>query len=318
MSVDNMGGFRTDVVQALKALHIPNVRWPGGNMVSEYQWTDGIGDRDKRPPRFIRELWEPNDVGIDEFMELCRLIDTKPYVAVNAGNGTAEQAAAEVEYCNGGPGTKYGKERARNGHPELMKALDDMALTENTILVFTSDHGDMLYSLGLTYKQWPYEECVRVPLLVRYPRRAAARKVDSLISSVDILPTMLSLCGAPIPDGVQGTDFAETVRGGEGPSPDSALIMCVQPCSRYHDREGTPAWRGLRTRTHTYARFRNEEWCLYDNEKDPYQRRNLFVDRYDEPGVKALREKLDGSLQARLKAIDDGFDASPFPKIRWS
>ena len=200
----------------------------------------------------------------------------------------------------------------------LMKALDDMALAENTILVFTSDHGDMLYSLGLTYKQWPYEECVRVPLLVRYPRRAEARKVDSLISSVDIMPTMLSLCGAPIPDGVQGTDFAETVRGGEGPSPDAAMIMCVQPCARYHDRHGTPAWRGLRTRSHTYARFRNEDWCLYDNEKDPFQRRNLFADRYEEPEVRALRQRLDATLQARLRAIGDGFDAPPFPKIRWS
>jgi alpha-N-arabinofuranosidase len=118
MPVDNMGGFRTDVVQALKALHIPNLRWPGGNMVSVYRWTDGVGDRDKRPPRFTRELWEPNDVGIDEFIQLCRLIGTKPYLAVNAGDGTPEEAAAQVEYCNGGPGVKYGKERIRNGHAE--------------------------------------------------------------------------------------------------------------------------------------------------------------------------------------------------------
>ena len=118
MPTDNTQGFRTDVVRALKALHIPNLRWPGGNMVSEYRWADGVGDRDKRPPRFTRELWETNDVGIDEFIQLCRLIGTKPYVAVNAGDGTPEETAALVEYCNGGAETKHGKERRMNGHAE--------------------------------------------------------------------------------------------------------------------------------------------------------------------------------------------------------
>jgi len=118
MPANNMAGFRTDVVQALQALHVPNLRWPGGNMVSEYRWTDGIGDRDKRPPRFTRELWETNDVGIDEFIQLCRLIGAKPYLAVNAGDGTPEEAVALVEYCNLGPEKKYGKERGQNGYPE--------------------------------------------------------------------------------------------------------------------------------------------------------------------------------------------------------
>lgn len=118
MADDNMSGFRKDVVEALKALNVPNMRWPGGNMVSEYRWQEGIGDRDKRPARFIRELWDPFDVGIDEFLELCRLIDTKPYIALNSGDGTAAEAANWVEYCNGGIDTKYGKLRAENGHPQ--------------------------------------------------------------------------------------------------------------------------------------------------------------------------------------------------------
>ena len=118
MPEDNVSGFRKDVVEALRALHLPNIRWPGGNMVSIYRWEDGIGDRDKRPPRFIRELWETNDVGIDEFMELCRLTGAKPYVALNSGDGTAQEAANWVEYCNGSRNTKYGKLRAKNGHVE--------------------------------------------------------------------------------------------------------------------------------------------------------------------------------------------------------
>jgi len=118
MPDDNISGFRKDVIEALRTLHLPNIRWPGGNMVSVYRWEDGIGDRDKRPPRFIRELWETNDVGIDEFMELCRLTGARAYIAVNAGDGTAREAANWVEYCNGGLNTEYGRLRAENGHPQ--------------------------------------------------------------------------------------------------------------------------------------------------------------------------------------------------------
>jgi alpha-N-arabinofuranosidase len=118
MPDDNVSGYRLDVVEALQQMRPANIRWPGGNMVSMYNWQDGIGDRDKRPPRFIRELWESNDVGIDEFMELCRSIKTKPYIALNSGDGTPEKAAALVQYCNGSLDTIYGKQRAENGHQE--------------------------------------------------------------------------------------------------------------------------------------------------------------------------------------------------------
>jgi len=88
-----------------------------GRGLSEYHWTDAIGDRDKRPSRLIRGLWDPFDVGIDEFIRLCRLIDAEPYITVNAGDGTAEEAAALVEYCNGEfLTTKYGRLRVKKGH----------------------------------------------------------------------------------------------------------------------------------------------------------------------------------------------------------
>jgi alpha-N-arabinofuranosidase len=118
MPTDNIFGFRKDVVRALIEMKPPNIRWPGGNMVSVYRWKEGIGDRDKRPSRHIRGLWDPYDVGIDEFMALCKAVGTKPYIALNAGDGRAEEAAAWVEYCNGSAATKYGKLRAENGHPE--------------------------------------------------------------------------------------------------------------------------------------------------------------------------------------------------------
>ncbi|HEY3107262.1 MAG TPA: alpha-L-arabinofuranosidase C-terminal domain-containing protein, partial [Chloroflexota bacterium] len=92
----------------------------GGNFASQYHWQDGVGERDRRPVRFDRawSVYEPNDVGTDEFVEWCHLVGTEPYLCVNTGDGTAEEAAAWVEYCNGPATSRYGAMRAANGHPE--------------------------------------------------------------------------------------------------------------------------------------------------------------------------------------------------------
>jgi alpha-N-arabinofuranosidase len=119
MPADNVSGFRASTVRWLKELGIEIARWPGGNFVSAYDWRDGIGDRDERPPR--RELaWnglESNDMGIDDFMTFCRLVGATPYLAVNSGLGDAHSAAEEVEYVNGAAATRLGARRAANGHP---------------------------------------------------------------------------------------------------------------------------------------------------------------------------------------------------------
>lgn len=120
MPADNVEGFRKDTLELLKQLNSPVYRWPGGNFVSGYDWRDGLGDRDRRPTR-TNPAWtgiETNDVGIHEFVELCRLINAEPMIAVNTGFGDAYSAAAEVEYCNGSVKTANGKWRAENGHPE--------------------------------------------------------------------------------------------------------------------------------------------------------------------------------------------------------
>jgi len=120
MPADNLRGWRADTVALLKQLDAPVYRWPGGNFVSGYNWRDGIGDPDKRPPR-KNPAWkgiEHNDVGIHEFMDLCHMIDTEAFIAVNTGLGGIEEAAQEVEYVNGAATTEQGKLRAKNGHPE--------------------------------------------------------------------------------------------------------------------------------------------------------------------------------------------------------
>ncbi len=120
MPSDNVKGFRADMVRLLKELKSGMYRWPGGNFVSGYEWLDGIGDIDKRPPRYDY-AWntvEYNDVGTDEFLTLCRLLGIDPYICVNAGFGDAHSAAQWVEYVNGSVNTPMGKLRAQNGQPE--------------------------------------------------------------------------------------------------------------------------------------------------------------------------------------------------------
>ncbi|HNU98985.1 MAG: alpha-N-arabinofuranosidase [Verrucomicrobia bacterium] len=120
MPADNVEGMRADTLALLKDLKAPIYRWPGGNFVSGYDWRDGIGDRDRRPPR-TNPAWtgvEHNDFGMHEFIRFCRLIDTEPWITVNTGFGDAYSAAAQLEYCNGAPDTYWGRRRAENGAPE--------------------------------------------------------------------------------------------------------------------------------------------------------------------------------------------------------
>jgi alpha-N-arabinofuranosidase len=120
MPAENINGFRADMVRLLRELDQGIYRWPGGNFVSGYDWRDGIGERDTRPPRYDY-AWrtvEYNDVGIDEFMTLCSLLEIDPNICVNSGFGDAHSAAQWVEYCNGSADTPMGKLRAMNGHPQ--------------------------------------------------------------------------------------------------------------------------------------------------------------------------------------------------------
>jgi alpha-N-arabinofuranosidase len=123
MPADHLQGFRADMVRLLKELDQGMYRWPGGNFVSGYDWRDGIGDPDKRPTRYDY-AWrtvESNDVGNDEYMILCRLLNIDPYICVNSGFGDDHSAAEWVEYVNGSVKTPMGKLRAANGRPEPYK-----------------------------------------------------------------------------------------------------------------------------------------------------------------------------------------------------
>jgi alpha-N-arabinofuranosidase len=119
MPTDNVQGFRKDTTALLRKVNMGFWRY-GGNYTSGLIWYHIVGDIDKRPPDFdyAWNAMQPNDLGLDEFMTLCKLINVEPYISVNAGFGDSHSAAEEVEYMNGSVNTYMGAQRAKNGHPE--------------------------------------------------------------------------------------------------------------------------------------------------------------------------------------------------------
>lgn len=197
----------------------------------------------------------------------------------------------------------------------LQDALKRFGLEEDTIFILTSDHGDMLGSQGLECKQKPYEENIIVPFLLKYPalfgRRG--REIDTILSSTDIMPTLLGLSNIHVPKEVEGKDLSPILRGEIADFTEMALIECITPFGEWERDKGGKEYRGVRTKRYTYVRDLNGPWLLFDNQKDPYQMRNL-VGMTD---YKPLQERLDHSLSCLLKEISDPFLAGDYYIKQW-
>jgi arylsulfatase A-like enzyme len=129
----------------------------------------------------------------------------------------------------------------------ILKTLKETGLEDDTIVVFTSDHGDMLYSQGERKKQRPWDESIRVPFLVCYPAvlGKAGRTIDMPINTPDIMPTLLALSGVDIPDTVEGADFSAVLRGTEQPKDNAALITCPSPFGQWKRKKHARPQRPL-------------------------------------------------------------------------
>ena len=126
---------------------------------------------------------------------------------------------------------------------ELWQTLRDAGIEQNTILVVTADHGDMIGSHGMERKQKPWDEALRVPMIWHYPAAlgAAGKRVDAMLGSEDLMPTLLGLCGVAIPKSVEGLDYSGMLRGGANPNAENAaLIHCVAPVRRMEPQEWRP------------------------------------------------------------------------------
>jgi arylsulfatase A-like enzyme len=188
---------------------------------------------------------------------------------------------------------------------DLLQTLRETGMEKDTIFVFTSDHGDMLFSHGGRNKQQPWDESIRVPFLLRYPALLGAkgRTIEAPVNTPDILPTLLGLSGIAVPPTVEGEDFSNVLKG-ESPVPDyAALIECPSPFGQWDRSSGGREYRGVRTRRYTYVRDLKGPWLLYDNETDPYQLANLC----NQPEHAALQSSMDALLSKRLKETKDEF-----------
>lgn len=195
----------------------------------------------------------------------------------------------------------------------LMKGLEDAGAADDTILVFTSDHGEMFGAHGRQKKLIFYEEAARVPFLVRWPKRIKAGSVsDACLGSVDIMPTLLSMLGLRSPKTVEGTDLSGIALGTGKTEPDAAYMQGMGTTAAWKD--GTE-WRAMRDKQYTYGVYRRDgRELLFDRIADPYQLKNLAEERSQSAKVAHYRDKL---LRWR-KEHNDTFESCTWYRDHWT
>lgn len=196
---------------------------------------------------------------------------------------------------------------------KIRAALAEAGIQDQTLILFTSDHGDLLGAHGAYKKQQPYEESIRVPFLVHHARISPAQYPD-LINTEDIMPTLLGLAGVPVPRSVEGMDFSSALLSGASAEDSVALISCVQPFGQWNRvRHQGREYRGIRTYRYTYARSLEGPWLLFDNQADPYQLNNLS----GQAAWRSVRDHLDQLLQQHLDQQEDAFLPGPTYVAQW-
>ncbi len=214
----------------------------------------------------------------------------------------------------------------------LFREIRRLGLEENSIVVFTSDHGEMFGAHGRRAKNIFYEEAIRVPMLMRWPGHLEKNaKRDCVVNTVDIMPTLLSLMGLPVPAGVEGTDLSRTVKDCESgvrnesairkephtrenpekPWENGALLMCTGPTAAWGDGQ---EWRAYRTRRYKYARYKSDgQEFLFDLEADPYEKNNLI----GIPEFRETEENMKKQMEEKMAAIGDHFENNTYYKEHW-
>jgi len=195
----------------------------------------------------------------------------------------------------------------------LLQAIDELGMRDDTVFVFTSDHGEMFGAQGRRAKNVFYDEAVRVPFLMRWPGHIPAGSAsDACLNTPDIMPTLLSLLGLPVPEGVEGVDLAHCALGQPGPEPEAAWMQCTGATAIFQDGH---EWRALRDKRYTYALYRSDRSeHLYDNESDPYQTRNLASD----PAHRDVLARFRSMLGDRMSSLNDTFEACTWYRDHWT
>lgn len=203
---------------------------------------------------------------------------------------------------------------------KLMETIDSLGGRDQTVVVFTSDHGDMLCSHGLNEKQGPWDEALRIPYLIRAPwALPAGSSNETFLEFGDSWPTIASLCGIPVQDPIQARDLSEHLANGTKPQDNYGTYASYVPFGTWPlqkhatDETRARAARGLRTERYLYVESLDGPWLLYDCQTDPLQLDN----RINDPSLAPLRTELSRKLHARLAADGDEFLAPEEYIRRW-
>jgi arylsulfatase A-like enzyme len=187
----------------------------------------------------------------------------------------------------------------------LTRRLEELDLARDTIVIYTSDHGDMMGSQGRMGKRLPHDESALVPFVARWPGQLpAGRACAELFGAIDIYPSLCALAGIGVPGHCEGQDLSGLFLGRSTRAADSAFLMHIDK----HGASGgianpAPIFRGVRTARYTYAAGETGPWVLYDNQEDPHQLHNLVHD----PARRALRSDLQGLVASWLRRAHDTF-----------
>ncbi|SIO58211.1 Arylsulfatase A [Singulisphaera sp. GP187] len=236
-----------------------------------------------------------------------RFAGETPRPAANQGvrpiyRATAEPAAAKKKQGAPRPGEKLGYFRcvsaADDNLGRLMTTLDELGLAEDTVLVFTSDNGYYLGEHSLGDKRSAYDESLRVPLLVRYPRLVKKGKlVDSMVLNIDVASTFLDLAGVPVPKAMQGRSWRPLLEG----KPDAWRTAWFYEYFQERAFPGTPTILAVRTENAKLITYPGHpDWTeLFDLKADPYEKSNLASD----PAHQDLRQKMEAEFASQQKAV---------------
>lgn len=187
----------------------------------------------------------------------------------------------------------------------LLSKLGELDLMDNTIVVFTSDHGEIMgaHGMNVTQKQVPFIESVNVPFLISMPENSLkGKKIEMPVTTPDISATLLSLSGIDIPESFEGRDFSEIAAGKKKSKDQAALYMSVSSFARVQE-QFKKEYRAIKTQKYTYVKGISGAWLLFDDENDPYQMNNLA----GKPEFTELQKQLDEQLMSELDHINDDF-----------
>jgi arylsulfatase A-like enzyme len=236
-----------------------------------------------------------------------------PPIYAKAGNGNGKgKAAAEGAEVPTNLGMFRGLNAVDDNVGKLLRLLDELKLAEDTVFVFSSDNGYYLGEHNLGDKRAAYEEAMRIPMLVRYPRLAAAGRTDDrLVLNVDPAATFLELAGQPVPAAMHGRSWRPLLAG----KTDAPWREAFFYCYFYERGFGTPTTTAIRTADAKLIKYPGHaEWTeVFDLKADPYETRNLAAD----PAAADLRKKLEAEYERQAAAIafqiPDFADRTPAP-----